>query len=264
MHKILIIDDTQLLRMTIKQYLEPEGFQIFEAENTYQVTHNSFSSDYGVKDMDLIILDLYLKDEDGMKLLSLLHNKLPEIPVIIISSENKSKTVRKTIMHGARDYILKPFDKTYLIQRINRLLFPSSTDSKKTDDNSRLETDLSLELNRTIRGENNVTLLSFDFTVEDRIISRFKETITSQIRDIDRSYNIEGGQVVLLLPLTDKEGSLVLKNRLDSVFKNETSIEKEIYMAKIFSFPADIDEDIDYNNLYSYKEKMLEMINIKN
>ena len=73
---------------------------------------------------DLIILDLFLKNDDGLNLIKILKKDPAKknIPVIVVSSINKTETVKKAMLMGATDYITKPINVQGLKNKCNLIL----------------------------------------------------------------------------------------------------------------------------------------------
>ena len=110
MSNILICDDSSLTRIQLRKILQDEGYNVFESINFEQIKLNTFSKKIGLCDIDLILLDVYLKNSTGFQVLKYLKNEDILIPVIMISVDNKKKVITKALDFGVADYILKPFD----------------------------------------------------------------------------------------------------------------------------------------------------------
>lgn len=99
---ILIIDDEQDIRISLRGILEDEGYQVIEAE----------SGEQGLSLMDrtfsLVFLDIWLPGMDGLQALTLLQEKYPDIPVLMISGHGNIQTAVQAIKNGAFDFIEKP------------------------------------------------------------------------------------------------------------------------------------------------------------
>lgn len=107
--KILIIDDDDDIRETLKEALEFEDYQI---ETAYNGSHGLES----LKAMDqlprLIILDLMMPVMDGSKFLETIHSEFPDtfakIPVILASAKGSLSNHENS--HLAQERIKKPVD----------------------------------------------------------------------------------------------------------------------------------------------------------
>jgi len=73
-------------------------------------------------DIELILLDLMMPYISGEKLLNIIADKFPEIPVIIITRHDDTETVVNCIKCGALDYFVKPVDAEILISKVKRVI----------------------------------------------------------------------------------------------------------------------------------------------
>lgn len=117
--KVLIIDDTEEVRMLISESLKLYGFNIMAAED-------------GLKGMeaakehlpDLIICDIRMPKQDGYATLTALreHEATATIPFIFLSGASEKIDMRKGMELGADDYLTKPFTHKELMAAVNARL----------------------------------------------------------------------------------------------------------------------------------------------
>lgn len=105
MKKILVVDDELNMRLVLSAMLKKEGFDVSSAANGREAQQILQSSKIAV-----VITDLKMPDIDGMKLLSIIAEKHPEIPVVMITAHGTIATAVEALKKGAFDYITKPFD----------------------------------------------------------------------------------------------------------------------------------------------------------
>jgi len=262
MPNILVIDDSGLIRLKVRNILEEEGFNIFEADGLRPVQANSFSNNVGLNDIDLILLDIYLKDGNGLELLEFLSHRYPNIPVIMMSVEGKKEIIIKAINLGAKAYIIKPFDKSTLLSKINSLLPIEKLEERYRSNVASLLTNVSLEINRSVRSKLPFSLLKIELSEPESEVSlnNLKEIITTNVREIDQVYLVDKHRFILLLPLTSKSGTKVLLERIQSKIKG---ICKK-FKSDIISFPEDIDdaEKINFRNQKEYKKIIFQKLGI--
>lgn len=110
MAKILIVDDDQGIRKTLKNILEFEKYEIDEAVDGFECLIKLKRNDY-----DIIILDIKMPKMDGMETLERIQKLKPDIPVLMISGHGTIDTAVDAVKKGAYDFIQKPPD-------LNRLL----------------------------------------------------------------------------------------------------------------------------------------------
>jgi len=110
---ILIIDDDKNILEVLRLRLEAEGYRAFVAtgsKDALELVKDDF--------FDLALIDLKLSDEDGIKLMRLLHRMIPEIPVIILTAHGTIESAVEAMKQGAYSFITKPFKKRELLLQI--------------------------------------------------------------------------------------------------------------------------------------------------
>ena len=81
---------------------------------------------------DLILLDIQMPNLDGFQVLQLIHamEGRADIPVIKLTGSENNESVMKSVEMGIRDYVLKPFSTSDLLERIKRALEPRESASE--------------------------------------------------------------------------------------------------------------------------------------
>jgi two-component system alkaline phosphatase synthesis response regulator PhoP len=113
-HKILIIEDEESLRNTLKLNLELEHYTVETCSNGKDalVTVKSFHP-------DLILLDIMMPVISGIDVYKELRSKGIDTPIIFLTAKNNVHDKIEGLKLGADDYITKPFDLEELLLRIN-------------------------------------------------------------------------------------------------------------------------------------------------
>ena len=115
---VLIVDDLQFVRISIKEILQREGIAVAgEAENGYVALKL-----YEEKKPDIVLLDITMPVMDGLTALKLLKAAYPESTVIMCSALGQQKYIIKAIQLGADDFVVKPFKSERLINAIRKAL----------------------------------------------------------------------------------------------------------------------------------------------
>jgi DNA-binding response OmpR family regulator len=114
---ILIIDDEPNMRWVLGRALEQAGY----------VVHGATSGDEAAnlllrEPIDLVLLDLKLKGEDGLTVLRRLRERRPELVVIILTAYGTVPTAVEAMQLGAADFLRKPFDVEAVIFKVTRSL----------------------------------------------------------------------------------------------------------------------------------------------
>ncbi len=116
-HCILIVDDEESIRFSLKGALEDEGYVTLLAENgeeALQVVEK--------QDVDLILLDIWMPGRDGLQILEELKNNDSSVPVIIMTGHGSIDTAVRATRLGALDFIEKPLDLNKIIITLNNTL----------------------------------------------------------------------------------------------------------------------------------------------
>ena len=116
---VLIVDDSPMNRDILSEIL-CDDFEILEAPNGPRCLEllNARGSD-----ISIVLLDIVMPDMDGFDVLSRMSAQgwLEDIPVVMISSEDSSQTVRRAYELGASDYISRPFDARIVHRRVSNV-----------------------------------------------------------------------------------------------------------------------------------------------
>lgn len=129
--KILVVDDSILIRRLVQANLEVEDYEVIEAADGREALDKIRS-----EKPDLILLDVVMPELDGFEVLQKLRqdSKTADIPVVMLTVRVEEADQIKGWEAGADDYITKPFNPAALVEIVNRVLsqkaqndhFPSS------------------------------------------------------------------------------------------------------------------------------------------
>jgi DNA-binding response OmpR family regulator len=127
--RILIVDDSSTIRYHISLMLKKEGFEVVEAANEFGLFN--MIEEYG-KPVDLIIMDIHLKSENGLDLSDKIKkiDKYAAIPIIILTDSPEKESVLKARELGLSDFLRKPVDKEMLVARLSKIFGTSPTASQ--------------------------------------------------------------------------------------------------------------------------------------
>jgi DNA-binding NtrC family response regulator len=126
MAKILIVDDDQGIRKTLKNILEFEKYQVDESQDGFECLIKLKRNDY-----DIIILDIKMPKMDGMETLERIQKLKPDIPVLMISGHGTIDTAVDAVKKGAYDFIQKPPDLNRLLITLRNALDRSTLITEK-------------------------------------------------------------------------------------------------------------------------------------
>lgn len=118
-HKILIIEDEEILLDVLKKKLTKEGYEV-------QVARDGSEGLEKVQQdkPDLILLDIIMPKVDGYEVLEKLNNmEITDIPIIVISNSGQPVEIEKALSLGAKDYLVKAeFEPKEVLNKVNALL----------------------------------------------------------------------------------------------------------------------------------------------
>ncbi len=111
--QILVIEDEPRILAFLARGLEAEGFRVDAADTGPMGLKQALASSY-----DAVILDLLLPGLDGLTILRELQQRVPELPVVIVSARSDLPTKLRGFGLGASDYLAKPFALDELVARL--------------------------------------------------------------------------------------------------------------------------------------------------
>ena len=119
-YRILIVDDSEMNRTILSEILSDE-YDIIEASSGETAVDMLRKYERGIS---LVLLDIVMPGMDGFGVLDYMnrHHYLEDIPVIMISSEDSTESVRKAYEMGVSDYINRPFDAGVVHRRIFNMI----------------------------------------------------------------------------------------------------------------------------------------------
>ena len=103
MARILIIDDEDPIRFSLRGILEDEGYEVLEAATAEEGLEVA-----DAERPDLVFLDIWLPGMDGLTAQARLKGNHPDLPVVMISGHGTIETAVSAIQQGAYDFIEKP------------------------------------------------------------------------------------------------------------------------------------------------------------
>lgn len=117
MAKIMVTDDAVFMRMMLGNILKEAGFEVCEAENGRDMLEK-----YDIEQPDLVTLDITMPELDGREALRLLKERDPKAKVIMCSAMGQRSMVIDAIREGACDFIVKPFERSKVLESVRRTL----------------------------------------------------------------------------------------------------------------------------------------------
>jgi two-component system chemotaxis response regulator CheY len=116
--KVLIVDDAVVMRMMIKNILSKSGFEVVgEAENGLQAVEK-----YKALQPDIVTMDMVMPDMDGISAVRAIVSEFPNAKIIMCTSMGQQALVVEAIQAGAKDFIVKPFQPSNVLEAVKKVL----------------------------------------------------------------------------------------------------------------------------------------------
>jgi two-component system, chemotaxis family, chemotaxis protein CheY len=117
--KILIVDDASFMRVVLKDILVSHGLvsQIYEAGDGLTAVES-----YKQFKPDIVTMDVNMPRADGIQALKSIIQLNPKAKVVMVTSVEQKHIVQDAIKPGARDYVIKPFDRSNVAMVISKVI----------------------------------------------------------------------------------------------------------------------------------------------
>ena len=186
--RILVVDDDQAVRESLRRALILEGYDVEMAADGSEALRSLAQSA-----PDAVVLDLQMPDVDGLEVCRRLRSSGDATPVLMLTARDAIGDRVEGLDAGADDYMVKPFDLAELFARL-RALLRRKTPSEVAEV-LRFE-DLSLDLmSRTAkRGDRAFTLTKIEFELLELFLSHPRQVMTRDvILDLVWGYDFDSG-----------------------------------------------------------------------
>jgi len=235
---ILIVDDDELIRKAISEYLRISGYSIDAAESAEQAM-NILQS----RKIDVVITDIIMNGMDGLDMTMRIKERY-DTDVIIITGYTGDYSYEDAIGKGADDIVFKPFKPEELLLRLKRVLREREMTRERDRALMELKTlaitdgltglfnsrqfyhQLEIEIDRFNRYGHPITLLLIDVDYfkryndcyghleGDKVLRETAKLITSCMRKMDSAYRYGGEEFTVILPETDCSSAIHVAQRM--------------------------------------------------
>ena len=114
--RILVTDDSKLLRKKLRLELEKYGCEVLEAENGKEAVMKTLQ-----EKPDGVFLDIVMPEVGGIEALRVLKEVASDLPVIMLSSAGTPQKLMETLKLGALDFIQKPYTSAQIAKAIESI-----------------------------------------------------------------------------------------------------------------------------------------------
>jgi two-component system chemotaxis response regulator CheY len=118
--KVLVVDDSLMVRQQVRSTLSQAGFEIVEAHDGLDALEKLS----GAPDLALIVLDVNMPAMNGIELLRRLRGDVrsAKVPVIMLTTEGHPQLMQEAKALGAKGWIIKPFKPELLVAAVSKLV----------------------------------------------------------------------------------------------------------------------------------------------
>lgn len=114
--RLVITDDSKLLRRKLRDELEKLGCEVLEATNGKEAITTVLECE-----PDGVILDIVMPEVGGIEALQVIREISPNVPIVMLSSAGTPKKLMQTLKMGAIDFIQKPYTKEQIARAVDTI-----------------------------------------------------------------------------------------------------------------------------------------------
>ncbi len=116
--RILISDDALFMRVTLKNILVANGYEVVgEAANGQEAVEK-----YAATKPDLVLMDITMPIMDGITATRAIKSSFPNANVVMCTAMGQKNMVIEALKAGAKDFIVKPFQPDTVLQSVKKLI----------------------------------------------------------------------------------------------------------------------------------------------
>ncbi len=119
--KIMVVDDEEDVRETLRLQLESENYNVIEAGDGEEAIKLLRSED-NLTNCGLILCDIRMPKVNGIEYVDYLKQQAPGIPVVVITGYPDTDLAVGLMNKGVKDYLVKPVESEKLLKIVNKLV----------------------------------------------------------------------------------------------------------------------------------------------
>ncbi len=156
-----------------RNYLEKS----YPFKNIYSVQKEEDSKNYlEGKEIDLVLLDIHLKEGNGLNLLKKIRESYPQIEVIMVTAANEKNVISEALHLGVLDYLVKPFTFERFKESIVRFLKLKETWQNETFDQKSIDELIGNGTNQALPLEKGMTEETLNYILKE--LDSYQKTFT--------------------------------------------------------------------------------------
>lgn len=192
--KILIVDDEQSIRKSLKSILKRYNYLVDTAADYDEIKDTLFTENY-----DALILDIILPGINGVEILHKINKAELNLPTIMLTGAPSLETAKESVKYGAFDYLIKPVEPSVLLNQLK-----NAVSRKRLVDTKR-------KLNEELKNKNQeLEKLVEQRTIELKLSEIRYRTVVEAVHDMiiitDVARKIEFCNVVFLDEISEALG----------------------------------------------------------
>ena len=115
-YNILVVDDSIFVKKQLSQILTSEGFNVVDTAADGEEAIEKYKEHH--PKVDLVTMDITMPKMDGISALEKIIEFDKNAKVVMISALGKQELVKKSLLLGAKNYIIKPLDRKKVLERV--------------------------------------------------------------------------------------------------------------------------------------------------
>ena len=117
MAQVLLVDDAAFMRLRCARLLQEEGHEVLEAANGREAVEV-----YQTHRPDAVLMDITMPEMDGLEALRAIRAIDPQARVAMLTAMGQQAIVIEAIKCGARDFVVKPFERERVLAAVAKLI----------------------------------------------------------------------------------------------------------------------------------------------
>jgi two-component system, chemotaxis family, chemotaxis protein CheY len=119
-YNILIVDDSIFVKKQLSQILTSENFNVIDMAGDGEEAVEKYKEHH--PKIDLVTMDITMPKMDGISALEKIIEFDKSAKIIMISALGKQELVKKSLLLGAKNYIIKPLDRKKVLERVSSVI----------------------------------------------------------------------------------------------------------------------------------------------